>query len=65
MPIMRNLFRKQDENTRPATSGGERVANGTATKPIDINEKEQPAEYKLSGTIPHPLNVANVHQDQN
>jgi hypothetical protein len=49
MPIMRNPFRKQDENARPAMAGTEKV-NGNATQPIDIKEKEQqPTEYKLSG----------------
>lgn len=48
MPIMRNPFRKQDENTRPVVAGAERQANDTTTKAIDIKEK-QPAEYKLSG----------------
>ena len=47
MPIMRNPFRKQDENVRPATSGVDKP-NGTASKPISINEKES-GEYKLSG----------------
>ena len=48
MPIMRNPFRKQDENLRPATSGVDKSVNGTATQPISI-KKEEPAEYKLSG----------------
>ncbi|KAK5164858.1 uncharacterized protein LTR77_009522 [Saxophila tyrrhenica] len=47
--IMRNPFRKQDENARPTTGGAERPVNGAATKPVDIKEKEgQPTEYKLS-----------------
>ncbi|KAK4547486.1 hypothetical protein LTR36_001143 [Oleoguttula mirabilis] len=52
MPIIRNPFRKQDENVRPAATlnGIEHKGNGNGTppvKPIDIKEKE-PAEYKLS-----------------
>ncbi len=48
MPIMRNPFRKQDENVRPATYGAERGVNGAAPEPIDIKEREA-TEYKLSG----------------
>ena len=49
MPIMRNPFRKQDENARPLTASGnlEKSDRG-ASQAIDIKEK-QPAEYKLSG----------------
>ena len=50
MPIMRNPFRKQDENLRPATSGVDKDANGATTKPLDI-KKSEPVEYKLSGTF--------------
>ncbi len=60
MPIMRNPFRKQDENLRPATSGLDKFANGSPTKAIDIKERE-PAEYKLSGkssTSKYDLNYA-------
>ncbi|KAK5123103.1 hypothetical protein LTR85_003301 [Meristemomyces frigidus] len=50
MPIIRNPFRRQDENIRPtaALNGVEPKINGTPpVKAIDIKEKE-PAEYKLS-----------------
>ncbi|KAK3720421.1 hypothetical protein LTR37_003833 [Vermiconidia calcicola] len=47
MPIIRNPFRKQDENARPATSGLDKAANGTPAQPISIKEKDQ-VEYKLS-----------------
>lgn len=54
MPIMRNPFRKQDENVRPAlaTTLLDRKSNdGTHhSHPIDI--KEPPVEYKLSGMSP-------------
>lgn len=52
MPIMRNPFRKQDENARPSTAinGIEQKVNGTSSpKPIDIPQEKEPAEYKLSG----------------
>lgn len=50
MPIIRNPFRKQDENLRPPNGGVDWMANGTVTKPIDIQEKaKDPVEYKLSG----------------
>lgn len=57
MPIMRNPFRKQDENARPTTAGAERQANGETTKAIDIKEKQQPVEYKLSGESPAATSV--------
>ena len=48
MPIIRNPFRKQDENVRPAT------AIVTSDKPassrsLDLTKEKEPAEYKLSG----------------
>jgi len=50
--IMRNPFRKQDENARPTTGGAERPVNGVVTKPIEIKEKQtEPTEYKLSGSF--------------
>lgn len=55
MPIIRNPFRRQDENVRPtaALTGIEQKGHATPpVKPVDIKEKE-PAEYKLSGTL-HP-----------
>jgi hypothetical protein len=50
MPIMRNPFRKQDENARPTSGIFEKTSNNTAAPPksIDLAEK-QAAEYKLSG----------------
>jgi hypothetical protein len=49
MPIMRNPFRKQDENVRPTSGVVEKTSNNTAPpKSIDLAEK-QAAEYKLSG----------------
>lgn len=52
MPIMRNPFRKQDENARPGSQG--KPANVT-TQPIDVQQKA-PVEYKLSGALDqHPL----------
>jgi len=49
MPIMRNPFRKQDENARPTSGIFEKTSNNTAAPPksIDLAEK-QAAEYKLS-----------------
>ena len=51
MPIIRNPFRKQDENIRPVTGAVDKLPNGTLTRPIDIKEKE-PVEYQLSGKSP-------------
>lgn len=49
MPIIRNPFRKQDENARPnvQVNGSEK---DHSAKPIDIKE---PTEYKLSGESAH------------
>ncbi|EMD01193.1 hypothetical protein BAUCODRAFT_29635 [Baudoinia panamericana UAMH 10762] len=47
--ILRNPFRKQDENVRPplAVTGAQPRVNGdAAAKPVDVHDK--PAEYKLS-----------------
>lgn len=54
MPIMRNLFRKQDENARPVTASDNLDKTDRAAPPqaIDIKEK-QPTEYKLSGMRRH------------
>lgn len=49
MPIIRNPFRKQDENVRPTVVTDVEKPNGTA-KPVDIKE---PTEYKLSGECAH------------
>ncbi|KAK3068210.1 hypothetical protein LTR53_014411 [Teratosphaeriaceae sp. CCFEE 6253] len=47
MPIIRNPFRKQDENVRPSI-----VTNGvdlkTDSKPVDIPKEKDSTEYKLS-----------------
>ncbi|KAK5137406.1 hypothetical protein LTR08_008984 [Meristemomyces frigidus] len=59
MPIIRNPFRRQDENARPATAtsalnGVEALPKGAGTptakaKAVEIKEQEkQPAEYQLS-----------------
>jgi len=45
MPIIRNPFRKQDENVRPSTTDGSEKVRTTGAKPIGIKE---PTEYKLS-----------------
>lgn len=68
MPIMRNPFRKQDENLRPSTAinGVEQKVNGTPTaKPIDIRAEKEPAEYKLSGVSRQPPTSlpARAHTD--
>ncbi|WPG99565.1 Hypothetical protein R9X50_00238200 [Acrodontium crateriforme] len=46
MPIIRNPFRKQDENIRPTTAASQ-LSDGAASKPVSIAEKE-PVEYQLS-----------------
>ena len=51
MPIIRNPFRKQDENARPATAI---ITNGENNKPhssrsLDLTKEKETAEYKLSG----------------
>lgn len=47
MPIIRNPFRKQDENVRPTAAVGENgEKNGSKTS--EIKERD-PVEYKLSG----------------
>ena len=50
MPIIRNPFRKQDENVRPATA----ISNSNGEKPvstgaIDLAKEKDTPEYKLSG----------------
>ena len=49
MPIIRNPFRRQDENARPNAAVAEKP-NATTTPPksIDLGEKQE-TEYKLSG----------------
>ena len=50
MPIMRNPFRKQDENARPVTANANLEKNDRQRpQAIDISKEKQPAEYKLSG----------------
>lgn len=51
MPIMRNPFRKQDENLRPAAGGLDKNVNGTAPKSISVRESDS-VEYQLSGKSP-------------
>jgi len=48
MPIIRNPFRKQDENLRPPTANGLEKNESKSSEAININEKKS-AEYKLSG----------------
>ena len=45
MPIMRNPFRKQDENVRPVTAD---IVTPYETKVIDVDSKST-VEYQLSG----------------
>jgi hypothetical protein len=45
MPIMRNPFRKQDENVRPVTT---EIVTPYETKVIDVDSKST-VEYQLSG----------------
>jgi len=55
MPIIRNPFRKQDENVRPTlvTNGSNAKVNENANgKPIDVPKEKESAEYKLSGESP-------------
>ena len=51
MPIIRNPFRRQDENVRPNATAAQKPSNGAITPPksIDLGEKQKDAEYKLSG----------------
>jgi hypothetical protein len=60
MPIIRNPFRRQDENARPNAAVTEKP-NATTTPPksIDLGEK-QDTEYKLSGTS-HCANLPYAH----
>ena len=58
MPIIRNPFRKQDENARPTIITSNDAQKTTGTSPVkaaDIKEEQkQPVEYQLSGTqYPH------------
>jgi hypothetical protein len=60
MPIIRNPFRRQDENARPNATVVEKPANATAPpKSIDLGEK-QDTEYKLSGRS-HRANLLRAH----
>ena len=60
MPIIRNPFRRQDENARPNGTVAEKP-NATTTPPksIDLGEK-QDTEYKLSG-MSHCANLSYMH----
>lgn len=63
MPIIRNPFRKQDENARPTSGVVERTTtdnnNAAPPKSIDLGEK-QTTEYKLSGRL-HRANAIPAH----
>ncbi|KAK5717775.1 hypothetical protein LTR15_008614 [Elasticomyces elasticus] len=52
MPIIRNPFRKQDENVRPSITTGveQKPSDVTAIKPVDVatGKEKDSAEYKLS-----------------
>lgn len=60
MPIIRNPFRRQDENARPNGTVAEKP-NATTTPPksIDLGEKQE-TEYKLSG-MSHCANLPYEH----
>lgn len=61
MPIIRNPFRRQDENARPTSGVAEKTPNATAPpKSIDLGDK-QSAEYKLSGRS-HCAKTAFAHR---
>jgi hypothetical protein len=51
--LLRNPFRKQDENIRISNSinGTDAKGNGTSNaKPVDVaDQAKEPTEYKLSG----------------
>ena len=50
MVIMRNPFRKQDENVRPSINGSTVRSGVTDTPAISIHVAQRPPiEYKLSG----------------
>jgi hypothetical protein len=60
MPIIRNPFRRQDENARPASGVAEKPFSATAPpKSIDLVEKQN-TEYKLSGRS-HRVHRSCVH----
>lgn len=51
MAIIKNPFRKQDENVRPAPTplaNEKPTSSSGSTKQFDVDSKE-PVEYKLSG----------------
>ncbi|TKA65100.1 hypothetical protein B0A55_10037 [Friedmanniomyces simplex] len=50
MPIIRNPFRKQDENVRPAVTNGieQKPSVAPGVLPVDIQKEKDSAEYKLS-----------------
>lgn len=60
MPIMRNPFKKNDENARPppTLNGLDKAPSTNSVNKVDASEK-QPVEYKLSGelecALPHGL----------
>ncbi|KAK0940806.1 hypothetical protein LTR29_007687 [Friedmanniomyces endolithicus] len=50
MPIIRNPFRKQDENVRPAFTNGieQKPSVAPGVQPVDVQKEKDSAEYKLS-----------------
>lgn len=64
MAIIKNPFRKQDENARPSPTplpnGEKKDENGA--KSIDVDSKE-PVEYKLSGNCACDLTGQEVAAD--
>ncbi|KAK0254773.1 hypothetical protein LTR91_026333 [Friedmanniomyces endolithicus] len=50
MPIIRNPFRKQDENVRPGLTNGieQKPSTTPGVQPVDIQKEKDSAEYKLS-----------------
>ena len=53
MPIIRNPFKKNDENVRPppTVNGAEKPPNSSnSSQQFNVNDKE-PVEYKLSGEL--------------
>lgn len=51
MAIIKNPFRKQDENVRPAPTplaNDKPTSSSSSTKQFDVDTKK-PVEYKLSG----------------
>ena len=53
MPIMRNPFRKNDENARPppTINGLDKAPSTSSVNKFDVasDKEKEPVEYKLSG----------------